>query len=149
VEECRRDQADAVLEIAGTCFRYSRFHADPEIPDAVAHRIKREWISSYVRGERGERLLVATVDGRAAGFLAMMSSLEGDPRAGVVDLIGVGSDDQQRGVGTALIAAAVGRTQRGERLHVVTQASNLPSLSLYERCGFRVVRAGYVLHLHT
>jgi len=51
------------LDIAESAFVYSRFHLDPLVPKELANRVKREWIANYVRRQRGERLLVAEVDG--------------------------------------------------------------------------------------
>lgn len=148
VDDCGPEDADAVLDIAGSCFRYSRFHVDPDVPRAIAHRIKREWVANYVRGQRGERLLVARRDGRPVGFLAVMSSREADRPIRIIDLVGVHDDYQRQGVGTALVEAFLGAAGQGDGRRVVTQASNIPSLVLYERLGFRVTRTGYVLHMH-
>jgi ribosomal protein S18 acetylase RimI-like enzyme len=148
VDDCRPEDAEQVLDIAGSCFRFSRFHVDPDVPLAMAHRIKREWIANYVRGLRGDRLLVARVNGRVVGFLAVMSVPEGERRVRVIDLVGVRADDQQRGVGMALVAAFLDSSERADGKRVITQAANIRSLRLYQRFGFRVTRTGYVLHMH-
>jgi hypothetical protein len=71
---------DSVLDIAGSCFVYSRFHLDPAIPDRLAHAVKRAWVQSYIEGNRGERLLVALLDGQPAGFLAVLqTTVQGEP----------------------------------------------------------------------
>ena len=142
------DDAEAVLDIAGSCFRHSRYHVDPDVPRAIAHRIKREWIASYVRGQRGDHLLVARSGGRPVGFMAVMSVRQGDRRVRVIDLIGIDNAYQRRGIGSALVAAFVDGVGPSEGRRVITQASNIPSLGLYERFGFRVTRTGYVLHMH-
>jgi ribosomal protein S18 acetylase RimI-like enzyme len=135
--------ADAVLEIAGSCFRYSRFHLDPFIPRETADRVKREWVASYVAGRRGEELLVAHANGRPAGFLAVL----GDRDARVIDLVGVAEDRSGRGIGSALVAAFIERHgAAASELRVGTQIANVPSLSLYARFGFRVASSAYVLH---
>jgi GNAT superfamily N-acetyltransferase len=139
-----------VLDVAGSCFRYSRFHVDPAFAKPVADRIKREWIRSYIDGQRGDRLLVAHAEGKVVGFVAtMVAEREAGPAA-VIDLIGVSVNQQQRGVGQRLVqAVAAVYASRCSTLEVGTQASNIPSVRLYERLGFRLVRSGYVLHLHT
>jgi ribosomal protein S18 acetylase RimI-like enzyme len=137
--------ADAVLDIAGSCFRLSRFHLDPRVADADASRIKREWIRSYVEGTRGEELLVAHAGGRPAGFLAVLA----DGGARVIDLVGVATEAQGRGVGSALVAAFVERhAPYAHELRVGTQVSNVRSLSLYQAHGFRISGSAYVLHRH-
>ena len=135
--------ADALLDIAQSCFRYSRFHLDSEIPRETADAVKREWIASYVAGRRGEELLVAHADGRPAGFLAVLE----DRDVRVIDLVGVAKESQGRGIGAALVAAFINRHgSAAAELRVGTQIANLPSLRLYGRFGFEVTSSAYVLH---
>jgi ribosomal protein S18 acetylase RimI-like enzyme len=136
---------DAVLDIAGSCFRFSRFHQDTRIGLQAAHAVKRAWAANCLDGERGEEVLVALDRGRPAGFLAVLLA----PDAAVIDLIGVATGSQRLGIGTALVDAFVARWRgRAARLRVGTQAVNAPSIALYERCGFRRVAATRVLHAH-
>lgn len=141
--------ASALLEIAGTCFVYSRFHQDPRIPLEVANRVKRGWVESYLEGRRGDRLLVADVAGVPSGFLAALSVKLAEQTLGVIDLIGVRPERQGSGVGRALVDAFVcGSPGIWRRWRVGTQVANIPSVRLYERCGFRLVESSYVLHAH-
>jgi ribosomal protein S18 acetylase RimI-like enzyme len=136
---------DAVLGIAGSCFRFSRFHQDARIGLQAAHAIKRAWAANCFDGKRGEEVLVALEEDRPAGFLAVLLA----PDAAVIDLIGVDTGSQRRGIGVALVEAFVARWRgRVSRLRVGTQAVNAPSIALYERCGFRRVGATRVLHAH-
>jgi len=140
-------QHEALLEIAGSCFRYSRFHLDPLIPREVADRVKREWVRSYVEGRRGIELLASADGQRPNGFLAVLEAPDG---ARVIDLVGVAPDTQRQGIGKALVVEFVRRHADGARtLRVGTQAANIPSLRLYEKLGFRTVSAAFVLHRHT
>lgn len=144
-----RHQGD-VLRIAGSCFRYSRFHLDPLVPDGTADGIKRAWVSSYIQGLRGEALWIALIDGRPVGFAAMLAQESGGMRRMVIDLIGVDTDHHGQGVGTQMVASVVDAyAQKCDRVIVGTQAANIPSMRLYERCGFRVASTTYVLHLHS
>jgi ribosomal protein S18 acetylase RimI-like enzyme len=145
VEPARPEHGEALVDIAGRCFRFSRFHLDPFLPDELADRVKREWVRSYVAGTRGVELLAAVDEGRPVGFLAMLES--GDAR--VIDLVGVAPDAQGRGAGRALVNAFVERHEgTGRELRVGTQAANAASVRLYEGAGFSLASAAYVLHLH-
>jgi ribosomal protein S18 acetylase RimI-like enzyme len=145
VGPARPEHHEALVEIAGRCFRYSRFHLDPEIPNALADRVKREWLRSYSEGRRGLELLAAVDDDQPVGFLAVLET--GGQR--VIDLVGVAPETQGRGVGQALVAAFVTRHGgHGADLIVGTQLANIPSLRLYQSQGFEISRAAYVLHLH-
>ncbi|MGH2933087.1 MAG: GNAT family N-acetyltransferase [Gaiellaceae bacterium] len=136
------EQHDALLDVAGSCFRYSRFHLDPHIPRESADRVKREWVRSYVEGRRGIELLASGTD----GFLAVLEAPDG---ARVIDLVGVATSAQGRGAGEALVVAFAARHGGGGRtLRVGTQVANVPSLRLYEKLAYRIVGATYVLHRH-
>jgi ribosomal protein S18 acetylase RimI-like enzyme len=142
--------AFSVLNIAESCFRYSRFHLDPLVNRETANRIKRAWIESYINGHRGEVLLVAAIAGRPAGFLAVLASNFNNQCVYHIDLVGVAPQFQRRGVGRALVRAfMLYAAGRAERLQVGTQIANTPSLRLYQRCGFGIGSAAYVLHGHT
>lgn len=149
VHDVHAEEHAAVLDIAGRAFEFSRFHLDPLVPRALAHRVKREWIANYLRGERGERLLVATVDGRVAGFLAVLAADLDGKLARVIDLVAVAPEAQGLGAGMALVSAFVRVAGAvSDRLRVGTQVANAASLRLYSRLGFQIVHSAYVLHLH-
>jgi ribosomal protein S18 acetylase RimI-like enzyme len=145
VRDAGPSDADAVLDIAEHCFRFSRFHLDPMIARPLANKIKREWMASYFAGRRGRKVLLASVGDRAAGFLGILDA--GGAR--VIDLIGVAEAMQGRGVGSALVSQFIGENEHSASvLRVGTQVANAPSLRLYERFGFRVAEATYVMHAH-
>jgi ribosomal protein S18 acetylase RimI-like enzyme len=110
--------------------------------------VKREWVASYFEGRRGDRLFVARVAGRIAGFLAaVMTQHDGRPAA-AIDLVGVAADHQRAGVGRALVRRFAAHYAGCEHVIVGTQAANVPSIRMYEGLGFRAVRSAYVLHRH-
>jgi ribosomal protein S18 acetylase RimI-like enzyme len=149
VRDYAPDDREAVLRIAASAFVYSRFHLDPKIPADLADSVKCAWADSYCQGTRGERLLVADVDGKVAGFLAILTrgGLKGPER--IIDLVAVGKSYQARGVGRKLVEVfIVQSTGCAASLKVGTQAANVPSIRLYERCGFRMAETVYVLHAH-
>jgi ribosomal protein S18 acetylase RimI-like enzyme len=149
VDRARPEHAEGLLDIAEASFRFTRFHLDPAISPGAADRIKRDWIDSYLRGLRGKELLVALVDGRVAGFLAVLEDRESDPPARVIDLVAVSDAMRRRGAARALTSRVASDAERASELvRVGTQAANLPATRMYERFGFRVVRTAYSLHMH-
>lgn len=145
VTPARPEQFEAVQDIAGSCFRWSRFHLDPLMPKELADRVKRRWIENYCLGVRGAALYAAELDGVTAGFLAVLTT----PTAAVIDLVGVANDAQGKGVGTALTRHFVDEWKdRIPELRVGTQVANIRSMRLYERAGFSIVESAYVLHAH-
>jgi ribosomal protein S18 acetylase RimI-like enzyme len=150
VDDVQPGQVEAVLDIAETCFIYSRFHQDPLVSPRLANRIKREWITNYTRKMRGEALLVAELDGVPVGFLAILGATHAGQLCKVIDLMGVHRGYQGRGAGRALVESFVTRYAGvAEWLRVGTQVANVPSMRLYENCGFRVEETAYMLHRHS
>ena len=145
VREADPARDEAVLDLAASAFTRDRFHLDPAIPDEVADGIKREWAASYLRGARGEQLLVAELAGEPAGFLAVI----GSDKARVIDLIAVRSDARSSGAGTALVQHFLAESEgRCDEVRVGTQAANPRATRFYESLGFRTVDAAYDMHLH-
>lgn len=140
---------DALSEIAGRAFRFSRFHLDPQIQAGVADRIKASWARNYFSGARGDGMVVAAIKGKVVGFLQL---LWGEDNTLIIDLIGVAPESQGQGLGSAMICHAAmngtGDHRRPARIRVGTQAANVPSMRLYESLGLRMHSAQYVLHYH-
>ena len=149
VRKMKESDRGMLLDIAGSCFVYSRFHLDPFIPMQMANTIKREWVANYIKGNRGNGILVAELNGRPVGFLADLHVNQKGKKVRVIDLIGIDKAYQNRGGGTQLISNfirnAVGKFSV---LRVGTQIANIPSMHIYEKCGFRITEAAYVLHAH-
>jgi GNAT superfamily N-acetyltransferase len=149
IGEAPAEQREEVLEIARSCFRFSRFHLDPLIPLEIANQIKHDWILNYLLKKRGEHLWVATVDGRAVGFLAVIGGNDAGRCYRAIDLIGVAPAHQGQGIGQALVAFFVDfYKDQSDFLQVGTQIANLPSMRLYSKFGFCPVKSAYVMHLH-
>lgn len=149
IRGARPEDRDATLDIAGTCFTYSRFHLDPLISNDRANLIKREWVANYFKGERGEQILVAERDAKPIGFLAITKVISGDKSIRVIDLIGIQSECQRMGAGKQLVDFFINDSVgKCNILRVGTQIANMPSMNFYQRCGFHITESAYVLHAH-
>jgi ribosomal protein S18 acetylase RimI-like enzyme len=148
IAECSAADSDGVLAIAGSCFRFSRFHLDPLVPALVANAIKREWVRSYIGRTRGDRLFVARVGGAPIGFLASLVTRAPSGSHATIDLVGVASTGHNNGIGGALCDAFIAHYTEVDSLNVGTQAANIASVRMYEKRGFRLRASQYVLHLH-
>lgn len=136
------DDRDALLAIAHDDYDVSRFHLDPLVPDAVARRIKRDWLAACLDGERGDGVLVADGADGPAGFLATLTSAT----ARVIDLVAVSSVNRGSGVGRALVTHLL--AESSTTVEVGTQIANVGALRFYESLGFRSRDTRYVLHCH-
>ncbi len=149
VRDILPSEHECVLDIAASCFVYSRFHLDSQIPNQLANAVKRAWIDSYCHKRRGERLLVAEMDSKPVGFNAVLAATMGVEPVRIIDLIGVERAYQGRAVGKRLVEHFIHDSAgKYARLRVGTQAANIPSMRLYEGCGFRVAETAYLLHAH-
>lgn len=124
--------AEQAAAIGQADFVYDRYHADKQIPRAVADEIKERWVRNGVSG-RSDTALVA-IDGDAvAGFNLCMRRRED----AVIDLIGVASAYQGRGLGRRLVDAALAHyAGRANLMWVGTQDTNHASLAMYRGAGF-------------
>ena len=140
---------DAVVAIAGSAFRFSRFHLDPNLPKALAHKIKGEWAANWFNGKRGDGMVVAEEAGAVVGFLQLRWAQD---RRLMIDLIAVHPQHERRGHARAMIGFAAlkgtGAGQLPRGMVVGTQAANVGSIRLYESLGFRLRDSKFVLHHH-
>ncbi len=144
VRKARPDDRDKVALLASRNFCYTRFHLDPMIGGELADKIKRSWVESFFDGNRGDQMVVSEDDGYLKGFNLLFVK-GGDL---VIDLIAVDSGLRRRGVSTDMIGYAEESNPCAGRIVVGTQVSNIPSIRLYEKLGFRMFMSNYVFHFH-
>lgn len=148
LRQARAEDRDAVVAIASESFRFSRFHLDERIPNTLAHRLKGEWTANFFRQQRGDRCLVFEREGRPVGFILLLC----DAQKWVIDLIALSPAFQAQGLGLKMLqglsAYAAQAAPSLQGLQVGTQIQNIPSIRLYEKFGFQLKRAEYVLHYH-
>lgn len=150
VREAKNSDRAHVLAIASKSFLYSRFHLDPQIPKTLANKIKKSWVDNYFSGERGERMFVALLGSRVVGFLTVLQSKNDNRNTRLIDLVAVDKNYWTKGCGERLVKHFITEGIKNKwRMRVGTQAANIPSIRLYEKCGFRLRESNYVLHAHT
>lgn len=132
--------------LAGSAFRYSRFHLDPLIPRQLANRVKTEWVANYFRGQRGDALVVALDKNKVVGFLQLL--FNENNKELVIDLIAVDENMRGKGIAAAMIHYADRAFPSHQQMVVGTQIANISSVRLYEKLGFRLRSAQYVYHYH-
>ena len=134
----------AVTEIARNNFKYSRFHKDLKIGVDRANQLKSEWARNFFYGRRGNAMYVAVWKGKVRGFIQMIHKNDSQ----IVDLIAVDKCAQGIGIGRGLMLHAENEARRFNKIIVGTQASNLPSVRLYEKLGYRLTKAQWIFHYH-
>ncbi len=135
----------SVGELGRSGFVYSRFHLDPQISVETANEIKSSWVLNYFKGKRGDHLFVADIDNAVVGFNLVIL---GRDDSVCIDLIAVDRDFTRQGIASDLIKSVESVCGDKKRVVVGTQISNAPSISLYEKLGFRIRSSKYVFHYH-
>jgi len=139
------EDREQTIELARRSFSCSRFHLDPAIPKTLADEIKARWVDNFFAGARGDSMVVASHGETIVGFCLL---LHGGDGALTIDLIAVDAAHRGRGL-AGEIAAFVERRPGGfTEIRVGTQIANTASIRCYERLGFRLRSAQYVLHYH-
>lgn len=131
--------------IAGSAFKYSRFHMDPLISKDIADSIKVEWVRNFFKGARGDAMVVALDEEKPIGFLQLINN---NDDVIFIDLIAVDGSYHGKGVAFAMITFAENNFAAKRLLRVGTQIANIPSLRLYEKAGFKIKESTYIFHYH-
>ena len=142
------DEMEPVASIAYRAFQSFRLRVDPQLPDSRARHSRREWVRNGFKG-RAEAIYVAKSDNRLVGFVLLRSKVETE-KVGEIELIAVDPAFHGRGIGKALVAAAI-RHYQGETsaIQAGTQAKNLQAVGLYVRMGFSLIRSELSFHRHS
>jgi len=138
IRPARETDRAALERIARGAHTDTRFYFDPRFSRERAGEMYVRWV---LRGfEDDSRLtLVATLGELAIGYLL----LKREPVA--IELIAVEDESRGKGIGRALVEAAV-RQAPDAPVSVVTQARNVAALRLYESRGFRLTRTETWFH---
>jgi ribosomal protein S18 acetylase RimI-like enzyme len=134
----------AVLrDIARTAHTQTRFFFDGRFPRERCETLYELWIEQSVHGH-ADHVVVPEIHGAAAGYV----TCHRDGHAGRIGLVGLHESARGRGVGVAMIRAALEwfASQHIGEVSVVTQGRNVAASRLYERCGFEMRSALATYH---
>ena len=111
-------------------------------------RALRQWFDAP---NEGEALVIAEIDGKAAGYAYLVTLVDyfNERPHAHLSVLAVSADAEGRGVGSALLdyAVAWARQQNSDRLTLSALVTNARARSLYERKGFAGEYVRYVLPL--
>ena len=126
-------------------FPLTRFSVDPFFSKEQTSRFYRTWAARLFDG-LADVVLIAEVDDVVSGFVSCTNANE----TGRIPLLATRADRQRKGVGRALVGAALAWFARQSRVvYVKTQAANYRALALYARAGFIPTATELNFSLHT
>jgi len=134
VRHYRTADLPALLPIASTSYGDTRFYQDPRFDRKACDRLYEIWLEKSCNGY-ANAVLVADNGREPVGFITC--HLMPDD-AGNIGLVGVSDTAKGRGIGRALVQAALDwfAQQKRSYVTVVTQERNVAAQKLYQRCGF-------------
>jgi len=137
--------AERVAELARTAFIYDRFHADPFISRERAGELHARWLRNSCTGKAADAVLLAEDKTGLLGFVSCALLPDTGKRLGrmVGTIVMVASAESARGRGVAratVMATVEWLRQHGcEIVESGTQVRNIPSMGMFQKCGFRIV----------
>jgi dTDP-4-amino-4,6-dideoxy-D-galactose acyltransferase len=133
VRPCRPGDLPELRAIAACSHRDSRFYYDGRFPPEKCDELFETWITRSAEGW-ADAVFTGVIDGVPAGYITCHIAGED----GSIGLTAVGEHARGRGLGGALVNAALGYfVSRGaKRALVVTQGRNIQSQRMYQKAGF-------------
>ncbi|MFC1590335.1 GNAT family N-acetyltransferase [Candidatus Omnitrophota bacterium] len=144
IRDAATGDREQVVSLSGRSFKYSRFHVDEYIGKEVADKVKAEWAGNYFSGNRGDAMIVAEAKGVITGFLIIMKN----KKDLIIDLIAVDKKQRRKGIASGMIAFMQEKYKDLDRICVSTQISNVLSIDLYKKCGFKPSGTTNIFHYH-
>ncbi len=135
----------SLTSLSRSLSRESRFFRDPRFGPLAAQRLYRAWTEKVVRGASPTtKVLVASVGGRCAGFVAARAK----EKIVHIELVIVDKKFRGKHIGSALMEACINAYQKKgfRKFRVVTQGSNTAAQRLYQSCGFKLTAKALDYH---
>ncbi|MDH4203069.1 MAG: hypothetical protein OEV87_09250 [Phycisphaerae bacterium] len=139
-------EMEFLVDMAGTSFHHGRYHMDPRLPNALADRRYKDWISRSFDSRNPQQVLTAKVDGAICGFSVVEC---GDSR-GYLHLHAIGSIWQGKKLGHEMISQSLRYlyTLGAKSVGTKISASNLRAINMHARLNGHFVAADRLLHWH-
>ncbi|MCH9649401.1 MAG: GNAT family N-acetyltransferase [Deltaproteobacteria bacterium] len=127
-----QEDLPGLQELSQNAFRDSRFYRDPQFPDALCDRLYERWIENLLTSPSAF-VFVSGAPGQPQGYTACRLR----DGIGEIDLLSVAPDAKTRGLGRALLEAALRRFAESgaDRILSVTQGQNLKAQRVAMRAG--------------
>ncbi len=130
-----------ITEIAGSAFVNSRFCNDPAITDEQVSNLYSSWVKNAFSDENKTIFVTEEKD----GFIIYLQN----GNQAHINLIASDGKNRKKGVATALVRYVdnYAFVNGCEEFFVGTQATNVPAMNLYMKCGFKLFKTTRIYHL--
>ncbi|MBB45408.1 MAG: hypothetical protein CMM43_04785 [Rhodospirillaceae bacterium] len=134
--------ANACSNIAQNCFTHDRYHTDQYLDNKIADQSKYTWAQNNILG-RSDVNFVIELEDQIVGFISCLQ----ERNSATIDLVGVSTEAQGKGIGTILVKAVISHySNRVSAIRVGTQLNNEASIRLYNSTGFKKVDEAITFH---
>ena len=142
--DANKGVTDDLLHLALVSGKYSRFKLDESLPIGSYERLYSRWIEQSVSHAMATEVFCYMIDDTSRGLV----TLDRKEDKGVIGLVAIHEDCQNRGIGSAMMRYVVhyARQNQCDNLSVATQLNNLPACKLYEKSGFGMESVTDVWH---
>lgn len=145
IREAGTADLPVLRSIARRAHTDTRFFKDANFSEDRAAELYEQWIE---RDYAEHTVLVAVYPNAAVQAVGYITCQPEDGELGRIGLVGVSETARNRGVGSALVAAALEHFRKAGKsdIRVATQGTNIAALRLYESAGFRTHKVGVWFH---
>lgn len=137
IRKASNRDVDSLQRLATDAFSRTRFYNDPLIKKHQADKIYVEWIKNSVGGLMADTVFLWEEDEESVGFITLQKT------NGRIVLIAVSKKHQGKGIGKALVKAALKQFMSWgvKKSTVETQVTNISAIRSYQACGYKIVNA--------
>lgn len=126
-------------------FSHSRFFKDNKISKKNAFLIKKKWIENYFKGQRANKMYIATYQDKIAGFLLLFIN----NNKAKIDLINIKEKFRGKKIATSLLYNFINKNKKIKYLYAGTQETNHSAQIFYKSLGLKIKKTYYNYHLHS
>jgi len=128
-----------------------RSHADPHLPKDKSDELYVRWFRNCCNGSQADQVLVAELDGKPVGYIALKLESGGPLKSGVrvgnIPLNAVDPDHRQKGIYAALVQEGLKWfSVQVDWVTIKTQVTTLPVHKTWQRLGAQVSQIEYAFH---
>ena len=142
---------EAMQRIAARSHTHNHFYNDPWLERTRSAALFSEWLRRCAAGAAEFILVAEDEDGKVTGFVTALANKAlarvVGVAVGIIDYIVVDRDAEGRGIGRALLGAALARLAGDNRfVELRTSHDNYRAVAFYNTAGFRLLATDFVFH---